>query len=103
MYNRRPWDQRPDYSYLGPFSSNEERLLTQALAVADVPGSELSQVVRPPLPQVQLFPPRTGYDRTALGIDDIVIVDRRYPTRIAWFSGGTAGYSGSSRNSLEGL
>ena len=66
-----------------------------------LPGAELADMVRNPLPQVNPFPERFGYDRTVPGILDIIDVDRYYQEpRSTWFSGGPAGYSGSSRNSL---
>jgi hypothetical protein len=108
-YNReRPWVPEieprplgPRWSYLGPFASNQERLCQQAIAANTLPGSELLGIVRTPLPQVDLFPPRFGYDPYVPGILDIIDVDRNYTEpRTAWFSGGPAGYEGSSRNAL---
>lgn len=94
----------PRWSYKGPFSSNMERLTTQALMAATIPGVQLQQMVRPPLPQIQQFPPRFGWgNRTQPEMDDVVTLDRVYTEpRISWYSGSPAGYSGSSRNSLEG-
>lgn len=92
----------PRYQYLGPFSSNEERLTQQAIQSAILPGEEIAALARVPLPQVELFPDRFGYgERTAPTIFDVVEVNRRYTEpRVAWFSGGVAGYSGTSRNTL---
>jgi hypothetical protein len=100
VYARRPWDQVPKYSYLGPFGSNEERLVQQALAVMDLPGEELQMTVRPPLPQINPFPPRYGYDRRALGVRDIIGMERMYPTSLTWVSGGVGAYTGTSRDTL---
>ena len=96
---------QPRWTYTGPWASNEERLTQQALMVATIPGAELSQMVRPNLPQIRLFPDRFGYgERPQPGIDDVVSIDRVYTEpRVSWYSGGVAGYSGSSRNSLEGI
>ncbi len=90
------------WTYAGPWSSNEERLTQQALAVALIPGAELQELVRPNLPQIQLFPPRFGYgDRPQPEIDDVVSIDRNYvEPRVSWYSGGVGSYSGSSRNDL---
>jgi hypothetical protein len=107
--NTKPWrnnqtDQqgRPKWTYNGPWSSNEERLTQQALMVATLPGNQIQQMVRPNIPQIQLFPPRFGYGlRLQPEIDDVVSLDRQYiEPRVSWFSGGPAGYSGSSRNDL---
>ncbi len=104
----KPWRApvQPDqvakrWQYNGPWSTNMERLTSQALMAATIPGEELSAMVRPPLPQIRLFPDRYGYDRTPPGIDDIVTVDRTYvEPRISWYSGSPAGYTGASRNTL---
>jgi len=106
----KPWQAQrivapsgnPRWTYNGPWSSNEERLTQQALAVALIPGAALQELVRPNLPQIQLLPPRFGYgNRTQPAIDDVVSVDRNYvEPRVSWYSGSAAGYSGSSRNDL---
>lgn len=100
MYGPRPWTNLPRYTYTGPFATNEERLIQQAIAVITIPGQELQDNVRPPLPQIDLFPARYGYSQRALGISDIISVDRRSDARISWNSGGISSYSGTSRNSL---
>jgi hypothetical protein len=99
-----PTSSEQSWNYLGPWASNEERLTQQAIAVASIPGAKIQQMVRPPLPQIRLFPERFGYGyRTQPEIDDVVSVDRVYTDpRVSWYSGGPAGYSGSSRNSLAG-
>jgi hypothetical protein len=106
----KPWRApiQPDqvakrWSYNGPWSSNMERLTSQALMVMGIPGKDIQTMVRPPLPQIRLFPDRYGYgdNRPQPGIEDIVSVDRNYQEpRISWYSGSPAGYSGSSRNDL---
>jgi hypothetical protein len=100
MYNYKPWDQPPAWQYLRPWASNEERLTQQAIEAAMIPAEELTDMVRPPLSQVQLFPPRFGYRTRTIGIDDIMDVDRNYAAPVPNFAGGPAGYSGTSRNSL---
>jgi hypothetical protein len=92
----------PKWSYLGPWASNEERLTQQALMVATLPGAEIQAMVRPNIPQIRLFPDRFGWgERTQPTIDDVVTIDRVYTEpRVSWYSGGPAGYSGSSRNTL---
>jgi hypothetical protein len=100
-----PQPGQPRWAYNGPFSSNMERLTTQALMAASMTGVDLQQVVRPPIPQIQLFPQRFGWgDRQQPTIEDVVSIDRVYmEPRVSWYSGSPAGYSGSSRNSLEGI
>ena len=105
----KPWRApvQPDqvakrYSYNGPWSSNMERLTSQALMIMNVPGKDIQDMVRPPMPQIRLFPERFGYgERTQPGIEDIVSVDRNYiEPRVSWYSGSPAGFSGSDRNNL---
>jgi hypothetical protein len=93
---------KPKWQYNGPWSSNMERLTSQALMVATIPGADIQAMVRPPLPQIRVFPDRFGYgERTQPTIDDVVSVDRVYTEpRVSWYSGSPAGYSGSSRNDL---
>lgn len=95
-------DPKPKWTYNGPWASNMERLTQQALMAATIPGRQLQQLVRPPLPQIHLFPERIGYgNRQQPTIDDVVSIDRVYvEPRISWYSGSPAGYSGSSTNSL---
>lgn len=92
----------PVWSYNGPWASNMERLTQQALMAATIPGNVLQQVVRPPLPQIRLFPDRFGFgERQQPDIYDVVSLDRVYmEPRVSWYSGSPAGYSGSSTNSL---
>jgi hypothetical protein len=93
---------KPRYSYLGPWASNEERLTQQAMQTNTMPSADLADLVRCPLPQVDLFPPRFGYPTEVPGIMDVVQVDRyNNNPRVSWFSGGVAGYSGTLRN-VEG-
>lgn len=104
----KPWRApvQPDqvakrWQYNGPWSSNMERLTQQALMVGTIPGADIAEMVRPPLPQIRLFPERYGYDRRAVGIDDVITVDRNYvEPRTSWYSGSPAGYTGASRNTL---
>jgi hypothetical protein len=96
---------QPRWSYTGPWASNEERLTQQAIAAATIPSDQIAHLVRPNLPQIRLFPDRFGFGpRTQPTIEDVVSVDRVYTEpRVSWFSGGPAGYSGSPRNSMDGV
>jgi len=85
VYNRRPWTApaeaaMPPQEYIGPFQSNQERLVSQALASWTMPAAELQEYVRPPLPQIQLFPARYGYLESEIGIEDLVDLPRRVAT-----------------------
>lgn len=101
-YARRPWDddeRTVRYDYIGPWATKEEQLTTQALAAATVPGADLQELVRPPLPQVQLFPPRFGYRSRELGLSDVIDVDAVYEQPASTrYAGGLGGYEGTQRN-----
>ena len=115
-YDKKPWSKpsivldgvegvsevQARWTYAGPFASRAEQLTQQALMMATIPGKDIQKMVRPPLPQVVLFPPRFGYgERTQPTLDDIVVVDRTYAEpRVSWFSGGPAGYQAAERNAL---
>lgn len=100
-----PEEVQARWTYAGPFASRAEQLTQQALMVATIPGVDIQKMVRPPIPQIVLNPPRYGYgERTQPTIDDIVHVDRNYAEpRVSWFSGGVAGFQAASRNDLGGV
>lgn len=85
VYNRRPWvapteAAMPPQEYLGPFQSNAERLVNQSLASLSMTAAEIQEYVRPPLPQIQLFPARYGYTESEITVEDIVELPRRVAT-----------------------
>lgn len=86
VYNRRAWSAptadapNPPQEYLGPFASNQERLLSQSLATWNMTAAEIQEYVRPPLPQVKLFPSRYGFTEFEIGIADIIELPRRTAT-----------------------
>lgn len=105
MNPRDPFTLARPSEWNGPFASNEQKLTQQALMANGLPSRTLQEVVRPNLPQVRLFPPRFGWNEPSQpGIEDVVSIDRTYiEPRVSWFSGGPGGYSGSTRNGLEGV
>ena len=111
VYNRRAWSAptadapNPPQEYLGPFASNQERLLTQSLATWNMTGAEIQEYVRPPLPQVKLFPSRYGFTEYEITIEDIVQMPRRTATtqRVeSDFSQTPNSTQSTSRNTLGG-
>jgi hypothetical protein len=85
VYGRRPWTAPlealyPPQEYIGPFASNQERLLSQSMAAWSMTAQEIQEFVRPPLPQIQLFPARFGYTEYEIGIEDLVNMPRRVAT-----------------------
>jgi len=108
----RPWQNKPGmvreneadpydlrYDYLAPRGSRAEAIMSQALVANTTPGEHLADIVRPPLPQVQLFRSRYGYRSRELGISDIMDIDEIYAEPRSDASGGIGGFEGSSRNS----
>ena len=110
VYNRRPWVAPtealyPPQEYIGPFQSNQERLVSQSLAAWNMTAAEIQEYVRPPLPQVQLFPARYGYTDTEISIEDLINLPRRVATtqRVeSDFSQTPNTQESSSTNSLGG-
>jgi hypothetical protein len=97
VYAPKPWGEPGSPVVpLRPWGSNEERLTVTALAsVANLTAEQISQI-RPPLPRVQLFPPRFGYRIDAFGIRDVVNVNTVYPGARIDYSGSNSGYQGTS-------
>ena len=109
VYNRRPWtapleaDNLAPVEYQGPFQSNRERLLSQSLAANSMSGAEIQKLVRPPLPQIKLFPDRFGYTDNEIGIEDIINLPRGTQQRVeSDFSQTPNTTESSSRNTLGG-
>lgn len=110
VYGRRPWTAPleaayPPQEYIGPFASNQERLLSQSMAAWSMTAAEIQEYVRPPLPQIQLFPARFGYTESEIGIEDLVNMPRRVATtqRVeSDFSQTPNTVESSSRNALGG-
>ena len=103
---RRPIvDNGPEirYDYMGPFESTQEALLTRAVRSVTMPAAMIQDLVRPPLPQIQLFPPRFGYRTRELGLMDVINVDEEFQPRRVDFSQSPGSYSGTSRNASESV
>lgn len=93
------------YLQAAPFYRNEERRIQQALVVATVPGAVLQAEVRPPLRQIQSFPPRFGYpsyEERQWSVDTVLNFPRSYHNQQDDISGGAAGIQSSARNTNEG-
>ena len=113
-YGHKPWDKDrpgintpeeaafPPQEYLGPFQSNQDRLLNQSLATWTMSGAELQELVRPNLPQINLFPDRYGYTDTEITIEDVIgLPGARSGQRVeSDFSNTPNSQQSSSRNTL---
>jgi len=94
VYGHKPWDKDragvntpeeaafPPQEYLGPFQSNQDRLLNQSLATWTMSSEEIQAYVRPNLPQINLFPPRYGYVTEEIGIQDIIELPGRNQNQV---------------------
>jgi len=117
VYGHKPWAKDragvitpeeaafPPQAYIGPFASNQERLLSQSLAAFTMSAAEIQEYVRPPLPQIKLFPARYGFTENEIGIEDIIDLPRTAPTaqRVeSDFSNTPNSTQSSSRNTLGG-
>lgn len=88
------------YDQKRPWGSNEERLTGEALAASQTPGDVLAEMVRPPLPQIIMFPPLYGYpsySQRQATIDSVLGESRFGPNQRTDFSGGEAGWQASAR------
>jgi hypothetical protein len=91
------------YDWMGPFADTQEALITRAVRSVTMPATMIQDLVRPPLPNVQLFPPRFGYRTRALGLNDVLDVNIEFqPTRTD-FSQSPGSYQGTSRNVSESV
>jgi hypothetical protein len=91
------------YDFMGPFANAQEAFMVRALRSATMPAALLQDLIRPPLPQIQLFPPRFGYRTRQLGILDVMDVNEEFqPTRVD-FTREPGGYQGTSRNVSESV
>jgi hypothetical protein len=77
----------PQY-YSKPGQLRQEYLVDAMLREASIPAQEILQR-RAPVPMV-LNPPRLGYRRTPLTIQDVLATDRWAPKAKSWFSGAPA-------------
>lgn len=92
------------YERTHPWESLPERILTDSLSVATVPGDVIALQSAPPPVVRPLYPPRFGYRVTALGIQDVLQVDKTYPSpSVNFYTGTQGGYSGSSRSTIGGF
>lgn len=88
------------YDRTKPWSSNAERLLSETLGATAGMTAEQIQSLRPPLPKVQLFPDRYGYEQRALTVADCFAIETQYGNARDDYSRVTSGYQGSSFPSL---
>ena len=77
VYSNRPWIAPPEaayppQAYIGPFASNQEQVVSQAMASLNMTSEQIQGYCRPNLPQIELFPQKYGYSTKEYGLDDII-------------------------------
>lgn len=102
VYDRNAPGRRDELAryWRGSRPDNEERLTTEAMVRALAATPEELRVLPPPLPQIQLFRPRFGYDRDEIGIMDVINVGRGSVDPFSVFAGTSGSYTGSATPSL---
>ena len=89
----------PPQSYIGPFASRQEQMLTQSMQSLNMTSEEIQEFVRPPLEQVELFPQRYGYPQGAPSVNDVIQFGHRTYERVDYAQQPNTQES-TSRNSL---
>jgi hypothetical protein len=84
-----------------PWQSNEERLTSQAIASALLMSSDQIRALRPPIPRISFLPPRFGYRVDAIGIRDLIDINKTFPGARVDYSQAQSGYQGTSYPSLN--
>lgn len=97
VYGRRAWGS-PPLQIQKPNQTHEQYLTGLALESAMSMTADQIRLIRPPVP-AQLFPPRYGYRTEALGIEDIVQVDRIFQRTD--FAQNKSGMEGTSTPALN--
>ena len=91
------------YDYMGPFENEQEALITRAVRSVTLPSSMVQDLVRPNLPQVQLFRPRIGYRTRQLTITDVMNVNAEFQPERTDYTQSNGSYSGTARNVSESV
>jgi len=106
VYSNRPWIAPPEaayppQAYIGPFASNQEQMVSQAMASLQMTSEQIQEFCRPNLPQIELFPQKYGYSTKEYGLDDIIELNVPVSERVDTAKP-AAQAEPSSRNTLGG-
>ena len=104
VYSNRPWIAPPEaayppQAYIGPFASNQEQMLSQAMESLNMSSEQIQALVRPNLPQIELFPEKYGYSTREYGLDDMINLNVPVTERVDTANPAAQAES-SSRNTL---
>lgn len=91
------------YDRTKPWNSLAEARLTATLGALAGATAEQIQSLRPPLPMIELFPPRFGFEKSEPTVEDCFRQRTRYPTAQNDYTRVQPGYSGSSVQSLGSM
>lgn len=94
-YDTHAWNNRNVQNYRTPMGTWEDSAVRQANIVITMSRSQVQRMVRPPLPQLS---PKRVQHTPAPSIYDILDQPATYEDRRSFYSGGPAGYTGSTRN-----
>lgn len=106
VYSNRPWIAPPEaayppQAYIGPFASNQEQVVSQAMASLQMTSEQIQKYCRPNLPQIELFPQKYGYSTKEYGLDDMINLNVPMTERVDTAKP-AAQAEPSSRNTLGG-
>jgi len=106
VYSNRPWIAPPEaayppQAYIGPFASNQEQMVSQAMASLQMTSEQIQEYCRPNLPQIELFPQKYGYSTKEYGLDDMINLNVPMTERVDTAKP-AAQAEPSSRNTLGG-
>ena len=106
VYSNRPWIAPPEaayppQAYIGPFASNQEQMVSQAMASLQMTSEQIQEFCRPNLPQIELFPQKYGYSTKEYGLDDMINLNVPMTERVDTAKP-AAQAEPSSRNTLGG-
>lgn len=106
VYSNRPWIAPPEaayppQAYIGPFASNQEQMVSQAMASLQMTSEQIQEFCRPNLPQIELFPQKYGYSTKEYGLDDMINLNVPVTERVDTAKP-AAQAEPSSRNTLGG-
>jgi len=106
VYSNRPWIAPPEaayppQAYIGPFASNQEQMVSQAMASLQMTSEQIQEYCRPNLPQIELFPQKYGYSTKEYGLDDMINLNVPVTERVDTAKP-AAQAEPSSRNTLGG-
>lgn len=91
------------YDYMGPFENVQDAMMARAIKSVTMPAHLIPDIVRPFLPQIQLFPSRFGYRTREIDITDVMNVNSEFQPERVDFTREQGSYTGTARNVSESV